>query len=116
MILPPCIHRGEIDGKRCVCRSPNVHAAGTVPLTLCVICPQRRGEGEPTVIAERPAEAAIPCIHRGPELRRMEGTLCGLKGSLFPVHQCGEFGECTLTRICPKSTIQAVCATCEKGL
>lgn len=58
--------------------------------------------------------AVIPCIHRGPELRRMEGTLCGMRGEMFPVHQCSVHGECTLTRICPKSTIKAVCATCEK--
>lgn len=119
MALPQCDFRRDVTGRRCRCDCPRVHSAdGTVPLSLCRICPQRTVDGAMVSPPGRQAEQAkpfafLPCTHRGEELRQEKCNLCGSLDRFVPVHACKIHGECSVSRYNAKQAMP-ICTRCNE--
>lgn len=60
------------------------------------------------------AEALLPCIHRGEELRRAPCEVGCSPGRMLPVYQCTQRGECSATRIFKTQTLGRGLPLCTK--
>lgn len=71
-----------------------------VPAERCIApCRSRAGSAAPDA-----AQPALPCVHRGAQLRVVACDVCGERGQLRPVFACALHGECVWRRYWRDST------------